>query len=242
MPPGSNASWPQWIERLREPAWPVSVIGVRPAASRTGTLSRDALIRPQTAFAVPTVTCTITAAGLPRHAVIAMRHRHRDILVRDGDKAGNFPAARRAAGQRLDNGREIGAGIGEDILDTTLAEPGQIGLRRHGGRCVVFLGHGFPIPAEKLGKVAAGGSLSTNHRRLRRPSGEAARSAEVAHTGFPCSDAPRPVVRSQISTTACRRPPMDAIPSGPCVFGMAVLRRVAPKRRPCMELRSDGRG
>ena len=66
MPPWSNDSWPQWIERLREAAWPVSVIGVRPAASSSGTLSRAAFIRPQIVFAVPTVTCTITAAGLPQ--------------------------------------------------------------------------------------------------------------------------------------------------------------------------------
>ena len=44
---------------------PVSVIGVRPAASRTGMLSRAALMMPFIALAVPTVTCTITAAGFP---------------------------------------------------------------------------------------------------------------------------------------------------------------------------------
>ena len=66
MPPWSNDSWPQWIERLREAMWPVSVIGVRPAASSSGTLSRAAFIKPQIVLAVPTVTCTITAAGLPQ--------------------------------------------------------------------------------------------------------------------------------------------------------------------------------
>ena len=65
MPPWSNDSWPQWIDTLRDPMCPVSVSGVRPAASSIGTLSRAAFIRPQIVLAVPTVTCTITAAGLP---------------------------------------------------------------------------------------------------------------------------------------------------------------------------------
>ena len=51
--------------RLREAMLPVSVSGVRPAASSTGMLSRAALMMPLMALAVPTVTCTITAAGLP---------------------------------------------------------------------------------------------------------------------------------------------------------------------------------
>ena len=50
---------------LRDATWPVSVSGVRPAARMTGTLSREAFIRPHMALAVPTVTWTITAAGLP---------------------------------------------------------------------------------------------------------------------------------------------------------------------------------
>jgi hypothetical protein len=66
MPPWSNDSWPQWIERLRDAMCPVSVIGVRPAASSSGTLSRAAFIKPQMVLAVPTVTCTMTAAGLPQ--------------------------------------------------------------------------------------------------------------------------------------------------------------------------------
>ena len=65
MPPWSNASWPQWIERLRDAMWPVSVSGVRPAASSIGMLSRAAFISPLIELAVPTVTWTITAAGLP---------------------------------------------------------------------------------------------------------------------------------------------------------------------------------
>jgi hypothetical protein len=44
---------------------PFSVIGVRPAARITGMLSRLMLIRLLIAFAVPTLTCSITAAGRP---------------------------------------------------------------------------------------------------------------------------------------------------------------------------------
>ncbi len=45
--------------------WPLSVCGVRPAIKSSGTLSRAAFISAHTVLPVPTVTCTITAAGLP---------------------------------------------------------------------------------------------------------------------------------------------------------------------------------
>jgi hypothetical protein len=65
MPPWSKDSWPQWIAPLREAMWPVSVSGVRPAQSITGTLSRAMFISMLMVLPVPTVTWTITAAGLP---------------------------------------------------------------------------------------------------------------------------------------------------------------------------------
>ena len=65
MPAWSNISWPHWMGRLREPKTPFSVIGVRPAASNSGTRSRDRLMRLLRVLAVPTVVCTITACGLP---------------------------------------------------------------------------------------------------------------------------------------------------------------------------------
>ena len=65
MPPWSKDSWPQWMAPLREAIWPVSVTGVRPAHSSTGTLSRAMFMSWQMALAVPTVTCSITAAGFP---------------------------------------------------------------------------------------------------------------------------------------------------------------------------------
>jgi len=51
--------------RSREPGNPSSVIGVRPAVISTGTFARAAEIMPVDAFAVPTLTWTITAAGRP---------------------------------------------------------------------------------------------------------------------------------------------------------------------------------
>ena len=41
------------------------MIGVRPAVNSTGTCVREALMMAPMPFAVPTVTCTITACGRP---------------------------------------------------------------------------------------------------------------------------------------------------------------------------------
>ncbi|MND01603.1 hypothetical protein D3C83_206600 [compost metagenome] len=49
----------------RDAMCPLCVCGVRPAISSNGTLSRAAFISAQTVLPVPTVTWTITAAGLP---------------------------------------------------------------------------------------------------------------------------------------------------------------------------------
>ncbi len=65
MAPWSRISWPQWIGRSREPSRPDSVIGVRPEVNRIGTSSRAALSRPMSAFAMPTLTWTMTACGRP---------------------------------------------------------------------------------------------------------------------------------------------------------------------------------
>jgi hypothetical protein len=65
MPAWSNISCAQWIGRLREPKLPVSVTGVRPAASSRGTRSRARLIRLLMVLAVPTLTWTMTACGRP---------------------------------------------------------------------------------------------------------------------------------------------------------------------------------
>ena len=65
MAPWSNDSWAHWICRLRLPAQPRSVMGLRPAVKSIGTLDRAAFMMPPSALAAPTMTCTITACGRP---------------------------------------------------------------------------------------------------------------------------------------------------------------------------------
>ena len=52
----------------RAPASPSSVKGERPAVNRIGTFARAALKTPHSAFAVPTLTCTMTAGTRPEAA------------------------------------------------------------------------------------------------------------------------------------------------------------------------------
>ena len=69
---------------------------------------------------------------------IAVRHRHGGVLVRHHQRPGHFAIRPCGAGERLDNGGEIGAGIGEEILDPVVCQGLQVVL---GGN----LGHGgFP--------------------------------------------------------------------------------------------------
>ena len=65
MPAWSNISWVQWMSRLRWPSKPSSLVGVRPAVNSTGTWPRAALSKPFMPLAVPTLTWTMTACGLP---------------------------------------------------------------------------------------------------------------------------------------------------------------------------------
>ncbi len=61
----SYISCAQWMPPSREPSTESSNNGVRPAASRMGTRSVAALNAPQTALAVPTLVCTMTAWTRP---------------------------------------------------------------------------------------------------------------------------------------------------------------------------------
>ena len=65
MPAWSKASCAQWIGRSRLPAFPASVIGLRPAEKSMGTLERAALITPPAALPAPTMTWTMTTWGRP---------------------------------------------------------------------------------------------------------------------------------------------------------------------------------
>ena len=65
MPAWSNSSCAQWMLMSRAPSAPSSRIGERPAVTSIGTRSRAALATAHTAFAVPTLTCNISACGRP---------------------------------------------------------------------------------------------------------------------------------------------------------------------------------
>ena len=80
--------------------------------------------------------------GLAADAVIAVRHRHRDVLMGHGDDARIFPVGAGVARQRLDDRREIGAGIGEHVFDPAIGQAGEEGLGGHAGGGV---GHGFVL-------------------------------------------------------------------------------------------------
>ena len=72
-------------------------------------------------------------------AVIAVRHRHGDVLVRHGHEPRGLGVLRLR--ERLHDRGEIGSGIGEHVLDAALSEPRNVGFRRHavGG---LGVGHG----------------------------------------------------------------------------------------------------
>src|SRR5262245_3257141 len=74
------------------------------------------------------------SSRLAAGAVVTMRQRHRDVLVRNRKEARILGAITTMAADRFDDRGEIGARIGKYIVDTALAEPCQI---RFGGH---FLG------------------------------------------------------------------------------------------------------
>ncbi len=89
---------------------------------------------------------------LSRDAVVAVRHRHREIFMRRGDEA-RVLASAAVARNRLDDRREIGAGIGEDIVDAAFAEPGEKRFRGKIGRgqgSVGNLVHGSHVSIVRL--------------------------------------------------------------------------------------------
>jgi hypothetical protein len=80
---------------------PFSVIGVRPAARISGMLSR--------------------LRG-------AVRHGDREILVRNDQRRGHLGVRLLGAAEGLDDRREIGAGIGEEIIDAMIGQRAEEGL------------------------------------------------------------------------------------------------------------------
>ena len=132
MPAWSNISCAQWIGRLREPNVPFSVIGVRPAARISGTRSRDE---------VGEIVDRVGGADIDMHhhrlrpavhQVGAVRHGDREILVRHQHRLRHLGVGLLGAAEGFDDRREVGAGIGEEIIDAVVGERAQ---ERLGGDC-----------------------------------------------------------------------------------------------------------
>ena len=67
-------------------------------------------------LARPTLVCRITAAGSAGGEEVAVRHRHRHVLVRHDDRQRQRRPVRLALRQPLDDRREVGAGVDEDTV------------------------------------------------------------------------------------------------------------------------------
>ncbi len=128
MPPWSYISCVQWMSRERWPFSVSSLVGVRPAVNSIGTWPRAALSRPFSALAVPTLTWCMVSCGRPDDEIVADRHVLGGVLVRAGDGLGMRRAQRLRLGQRLDHRREIGAGVGEQIVDAAIGQQREIGV------------------------------------------------------------------------------------------------------------------
>src|SRR5437660_141293 len=68
---------------------------------------------------------------LARGAVIAVRHRHGDVLVRNRDESGKLGLVAGVAGERFHDRGKIGARIGEHVFDAALAETREVGFGDH---------------------------------------------------------------------------------------------------------------
>ncbi len=77
---------------------------------------------------------------LARHAVVAVRHRHRHVLVRNRHEARGFTIL--ALGKRFHDRGEVRPSVGEDVFNAAFAEPRDVGLRGH---AVVELGVGHGV-------------------------------------------------------------------------------------------------
>ncbi len=76
-----------------------------------------------------------------RHHGVAMRHRHREVLVGGEDRARNRRAVLHGVRIGLDDRRKVGAGIAEQIVDLAVGEQRQIG----GGDACGFGRHGSSL-------------------------------------------------------------------------------------------------
>jgi hypothetical protein len=63
------------------------------------------------------------------HHGVAVRHRYAHVLVRHDHDLGQAPAELLALGVGLDHRREIGAAVGEEVLDAARGEQPEPGVR-----------------------------------------------------------------------------------------------------------------
>ena len=64
----------------------------------------------------------------PGNHGVAVRHRQRQVLVRGDQRLGCRGAGPRRFGERLDERREVGSPVGEQVVDPALGEKCQIGF------------------------------------------------------------------------------------------------------------------
>ena len=65
---------------------------------------------------------------LAGHEISAVRHADREVLVRHQDRLRHFGVGLLGAGEGFDDGREIGAGVAEEIIDAMVGERAQEGF------------------------------------------------------------------------------------------------------------------
>ena len=85
---------------------------------------------------------------LARDDGVTVCHRQLKVLVRRGDRRWRRRTRYRCFGIAFNDRREIRAGVGEQILDTTIAENGEIGFGCAGGDACLRL-HG-ELPNDAL--------------------------------------------------------------------------------------------
>jgi len=102
-----------------------------------------------------------------------MRHRHRRVLVRHHDRPRHRPVAALGARERLDQRREIGAGIDEQIVDPVRGKSIQLIL---GGHPVLHLPIHHRSPEPDPAEASAVLWPGTSRASPARVAGEAGRS------------------------------------------------------------------
>ena len=105
--------------------WPLCVIGVRPAISSSGTLSRAGVHQRAHGVAGADRDVNHDAGGFAGRLVIAVGHRDREVLVGNRQELRDWLAAARERDERLDHGREVRARVGEHVIDAAALERAQ---------------------------------------------------------------------------------------------------------------------